>query len=197
MIVVKKNKLILDLCGGTGAWSKPYKNAGYDVKNITLPSYDIYTYVPPNDVFGILASPPCTEFAVSGSRWWKGKDPRLLEEALEIFDACMKMIIKCNPHFWVLENPVGRLKRLRYSVLGEPRLIFHPYEYGDAYTKKTLLWGNFNIPIKNEVEPKYMVSKEGYRYSPIARWFRSNEERQEIRSITPSGFAKAFFEANM
>jgi hypothetical protein len=30
-------KIILDLCGGTGAWSQPYKDAGYTVHNITLP----------------------------------------------------------------------------------------------------------------------------------------------------------------
>ena len=29
-----KEKIILDLCGGTGSWSKPYKDAGYDVKVI-------------------------------------------------------------------------------------------------------------------------------------------------------------------
>ena len=39
------NKIILDLCGGTGAWSKPYVNAGYDVRNITLPDYDVRTYI--------------------------------------------------------------------------------------------------------------------------------------------------------
>jgi ubiquinone/menaquinone biosynthesis C-methylase UbiE len=31
------NKIILDLCGGTGSWSEPYKQAGYDVRLITLP----------------------------------------------------------------------------------------------------------------------------------------------------------------
>ena len=41
------NKIILDLCGGTGSWSKPYKEAGYDVKLITLPEYDVLTYDPP------------------------------------------------------------------------------------------------------------------------------------------------------
>ena len=35
------HKIILDLCGGTGAWSKPYANAGYDVRVITLPDYDV------------------------------------------------------------------------------------------------------------------------------------------------------------
>ncbi len=37
-------KIILDLCGGTGAWSKPYADAGYDVRVITLPDYDITTF---------------------------------------------------------------------------------------------------------------------------------------------------------
>lgn len=31
------SKIILDLCGGTGSWSKPYRDAGYDVRVITLP----------------------------------------------------------------------------------------------------------------------------------------------------------------
>ena len=59
-----KNKIILDLCGGTGAWSKPYQDAGYDVRIITLPDYDVRLYIPPiDDVYGILAAPPCTEFS--------------------------------------------------------------------------------------------------------------------------------------
>lgn len=35
------SKIILDLCGETGSWSKPYKEAGYDVRVITLPEYDV------------------------------------------------------------------------------------------------------------------------------------------------------------
>ena len=41
------DKIILDLCGGTGSWSKPYKEAGYDVRIITLPEYDVRSYIPP------------------------------------------------------------------------------------------------------------------------------------------------------
>jgi hypothetical protein len=40
-------RIILDLCGGTGSWSKPYQEAGYDVRIITLPDYDVRTYIPP------------------------------------------------------------------------------------------------------------------------------------------------------
>lgn len=32
-----KSKIILDLCGGTGSWRLPYKEAGYDVRLVTLP----------------------------------------------------------------------------------------------------------------------------------------------------------------
>jgi len=38
---LNKQKVILDLCGGTGAWSKPYKEAGYEVIVLTLPKYDV------------------------------------------------------------------------------------------------------------------------------------------------------------
>ena len=58
------DKIILDLCGGTGSWSRYYKAAGYDVRVITLPEYDVLTYVPPDNVYGILAAPPCTEFSI-------------------------------------------------------------------------------------------------------------------------------------
>lgn len=60
-----KDKIILDLCGGTGSWSRPYKEAGYDVRVITLPEYDVTSYIAPDNVYGILAAPPCTEFSLA------------------------------------------------------------------------------------------------------------------------------------
>lgn len=39
--MLNSHKIILDLCGGTGSWSKPYKDAGYTVKVCTLPHYDV------------------------------------------------------------------------------------------------------------------------------------------------------------
>jgi hypothetical protein len=70
-----KSKIILDLCGGTGSWSKPYKDAGYDVRVIDLKTgYDIRLFKAPEEtVYGILAAPECTQFAGSGARWWEAK----------------------------------------------------------------------------------------------------------------------------
>lgn len=197
-------KIILDLCGGTGAWSQPYRDAGYDVRLVTLPDHDVRTYVPPANVHGILAAPPCTEFAVSGARWWAEKDPALLEEALEIVDACLRIIDQSRPAWWALENPVGRLRTLRgrelmvaqtcHGILGDhratpkPTLTFDPCDYGDPWTKNTLVWGRFCIPKQNPVP-----ATEFWGWRKLGG---KSERTKRLRSITPPGFAKAFFEAN-
>jgi len=180
-------KLILDLCGGTGSWSKPYKDAGYFVELVTIPFKNVLTYQPPSEeVYGILAAPPCTDFAVSGARWFKEKDQdgRTIG-SMGIVIACLKIIALCQPTFWALENPVSRLS----NWLGKPQLIFDPCDYGDNYTKRTCLWGKFNLPKTNPVEPVPQKENPIWRLPP-------SPERATIRSITPQGFANAFFEAN-
>lgn len=190
-----KEKIILDLCGGTGAWSRPYKNAGYDVRLITLPDCNVLTYEPPNDVYGILAAPPCTDFAVSGARWFKEKDKdgRTIQ-SMSVLIRCLAIIAKCEPVFWALENPVGRIR----AWMGEPTLIFNPCDYGDAYTKKTLLWGNFNQLELSRVTPtpsdRNQIHYPKDENGKAIAW--NSEKCKEIRSITPPGFAKAFYEAN-
>ena len=178
------SKIILDLCGGTGAWSKPYLDAGYDVRLITLPiDVRLVEYI--GAVYGILAAIPCDHFAGSGARWWAGKGQKVLLEALSIADACMRFVALSNPDFWCIENPVGRLSR----YYGKPIFTFHPYEYGDPYQKRTCLWGKFSIPKKNLVEPT-----QGMK---LFRMYGGKSERtKRMRSITPPGFAQAFFEAN-
>lgn len=190
-----KSKIILDLCGGTGAWSKPYVISGYDVRNITSPDYDVRTYIPPDNIYGILAAPPCTDFSGSGAQYWPIKDADgRTEESLSIFDACMSIIKLCNPIFWVLENPIGRLPKLR-PELGKPKMRFNPCDYGDPWTKQTCLWGDFNIPRQDPIDPQFITDAAGRRYMPHHGGGRSKQTKI-MRSITPPGFAKAFFEAN-
>lgn len=189
------NKIILDLCGGTGAWSKPYRDAGYDVRLVTLPEYDVRTYTPPDNVYGILAAPPCDHFSGSGAQFWKQKDlDGRTDDAISIVNACMSIIKKCNPVFWCLENPVGRL----YRWIGKPRMYFNPCDYGDAYTKKTCLWGKFNEPVKNPVEPVFYYYKNGTKRGSYfhVKLGGKSAKTKELRSITPAGFALAFFKAN-
>jgi len=152
------------------------------VRVITLPD-DIRLYIPPENVHGILAAPPCTVFANSGARWPRTDDD--MREGLSIMDACLRIIYTCKPKFWALENPIGKMKR----YLGKPIMYFNPCDYGDPYTKRTCLWGQFTEPIKNPVEPT-----DG---SKLWRMYGGKSAKtKEMRSITPPGFAKAFFEAN-
>lgn len=203
-----KEKIILDLCGGTGSWSKPYKKAGCDVRVITLPKHDVTKWKKDsvilnaiyNKVYGIIAAPPCTQFSFARTN---AKKPRNLNEGMEIVIACLEIIWHCQymikkdtqklPElkFWALENPNGMLK----WFLGKSAYQFNPYDFGDNYKKNTHLWGLFNEPIKNPIKctmPKFdkMKSKD------IHPEMFGKLTRQERRAITPKGFANAFYEAN-
>ena len=194
-----QDKIILDLCGGTGAWSKPYANAGYRVLNITLPDYDVREYVPceeilPN-IYGILAAPPCTMFSLARTR---AKKPRDFAEGMEIVVACLEIIwaVRCDHalKFWALENPMGYLRQF----LGKPAFTFDPCDFGDAYTKKTDLWGYFNLlkinPIGLTPQEKYLCLQNN-RQLPSISDITGNKQSAR-RAITPLGFAKAFYKAN-
>jgi hypothetical protein len=203
---------------------------------ITLPEYDVneaffiadklYFHsdsfedmvVDIKDIYGVLAAPPCTMFSDART---KAKEPRNLQEGFGIVHACLSIIWelqyrtksdqqKYSPlKFWALENPwYGRLK----WFLGNPKFTFSPWEFGDAYKKKTAVWGYFNEPIKtvtdiktvltpeqiekhksnSQVLPKFDYMKSG---DIAPEWF-GKLDRQARRAITPKGFAHAFFKAN-
>lgn len=198
------NKIILDLCGGTGAWSKPYKENGFDVRVITLPVYDVMLY---NEykkfikqVYGILAAPTCTMFSMARTT---AKTPRDLKGGFKLVERCLHIIHDCrlngNLKFWALENPVGYLRQL----LGKPPLTFNPADFGDGYTKKTDLWGYYNFPKKNPVPLTPQAARDcsiNNRVLPeIPKEYilPPDLKRQAVRrSITPTGFANAFYKAN-
>lgn len=182
-------KVILDLCGGTGAWSRPYADAGYDVRLITLPHCDVRIYRPRESIYGILAAPPCTHFSGSGAQYWKIKDAdgRTLADT-QILTACLMIIAMAKPTFWCMENPVGRMNQW----LGKPEMYFNPCDYGDPYTKKTALWGRFNVPKKNPIDPARVCGQGSW----LMKLGGKSEKTKRLRSMTPPGFARAFFEAN-
>ena len=203
-----KDKIILDLCGGTGSWSRPYKEAGYDVRLITLPEHDVLTYEPPDGVYGILAAPPCTEFSVLNCK--AEARERKPEIGMVAVTACLRIIAMCRPHWWALENPVGHLR----EYMGRPALTFQPWEYGDPWTKRTDIWGDFTPPQKlydrwEDVPDKLPLyarpgrGKPNFAYLhksaqaliPQLAWAHPRTDA-DFRAITPPGFARAFREAN-
>jgi hypothetical protein len=164
-------RVILDLCGGSGAWSRPYAAAGYDVRVVTLPALDVRTYAPPGHVWGVLAAPPCAEFSMAK------RAPRDFAAGLETVVACLRVIGLCRPRWWALENPGSGLLR---RWLGAPRDTFQPCDFGDPWTKLTALWGDFRLPVR----------------APVAPRGRMPGETAAARAVTPRGFAEAFCAAN-
>lgn len=208
-------KIILDLCGGTGAWSRPYaEDARFDVKVITLPRYNIFdTIINDNtitffdrvdaremtieksDIYGILAAPTCTMFSLARTT---AKTPRDFEQGMKLVESCLHIIWAVraykgsNLRFWALENPRGYLRQF----LGIPALSFTSDEYGGDVKKPTDIWGYFKIPkkvYKNEGQPLYTkmpTIPQGYILPPDL------SKMAVRRAITNSAFAKAFYRAN-
>lgn len=214
--MIDYDKVILDICGGTGAWSKPYKDAGYTVYNITLPEYNLMKcwkmegekgkflmfrkeskerpFGPPfhlkidiSKVYGILVAPPCTHFSFARQNTKTSRD---IPGAFELVKKCREIIEACalygNLKFWCLENPRGYLAH----ILGKPCFIFKPCEFGNPTNKITYLWGRFNFPkkLKNSVPVPKRKNRESKGYPVTGTKWK--------RAITPPGFANAFFLAN-
>ena len=191
------SKIILDLCGGTGAWSKPYRDNGYDVRVITIPDHDVMTYEPPENVYGILAAPPCTMFSLARTT---AKTPRDFNKAMQVVEACLRIIWTARKRgklqFWALENP----KALLRQFLGKPPFTFDASEFGEDYNKATDLWGYYNEPVKIRGYVRYASTNKNTRKLPTipAEYKRDPDMNTTAikRSITPQGFANAFYKAN-
>lgn len=199
-----QDKIILDLCGATGSWSKPYKDAGYDVRIISLPDYDVTKFhlIDVDKIYGILAAPPCTMFSMART---VAKTPRDLQGAMEIVKACLRIIWEAQYkgtrlQFWALKNPKARLR----WFLGKPALTFNPYDYGDPYRKSTDIWGNFNTelklnPVKLNDKQRKQSQLNSQELPQIPKDYKVDpnmSKRAIARSMTAQGFAQAFFKAN-
>lgn len=199
-------KIILHLCADTGSDSKPYKDNGYEVILVGS-KIGVENFHPPKDIYGIIANPVCLEFSTARSNG-KARNP---EEGMKLVKECQRIISECNPVFWVIENPATGALR---DYLGKPKFIYQPWEFGSPWTKKTALWGKFNIPDKKfkswEDVPKIdgLYTRPG-RGKPSLAFMHKNHKRlirewdcfevdsdMEFRSLCSQKFAKSFFEVN-
>lgn len=212
---IDESPIVISLFDYSGEWSLHYRKAGYRVIQIdTKLGIDIFAWdyraIRKDLVKGILAAPPCTDFTVSGAQYWKKKDEDgTTEISCQLISVVLEIIDYFQPEFFAIENPVGRLRRMlngEYEdgepqiivpdslkgTLAAPALVFNPCDYGDAWMKKTMLWGKFNSPEKNPVQPE--------QYCKQGSWTQllggKSERTKELRSVTPKGFSSAFFAAN-
>jgi site-specific DNA-cytosine methylase len=181
-------KIILHLCAKQGSDSRPYRDAGYDVR-IIGEEIGVQNYHPPENVYGIIANPPCTMFSIARSN---AKIPRNFKIGMFCVEECLRIIwqarYKNKLKFWMIENPRGFLRQF----LGLPVMTYKRCEFGDDGGKFTDLWGYFNPPIK----PYPNRKAERGKYNTESAWFNTIAKSSDARSICSPKFAQAFFKAN-
>jgi hypothetical protein len=142
----------------------------------------------------MIAHPPCTYLAASGSGWLYNSDgSKNLERWIKRSEAIkfVKKLLGCKIKHIALENPVGFIS----TEIRKPDQYIHPYYFGDRISKKTGLWLK-DLPLlekTNEVEPEWIYYKgnKGRRCSPDHYKTAFKINRRHLRSITYQGIADA------
>jgi site-specific DNA-cytosine methylase len=144
----------------------------------------------------IIAFPPCTYLTVTGNRWFNierhgEKAIKRHQDRKEAIDFFL-MFANADCEKIAIENPVGVMS----TEWRKPDQIINPYQFGDAFEKKTCLWLK-GLPC---LEPTIVVEppkrKEFNSGKTMPSWYADawklpKDERAKLRSKTFPGIAKA------
>lgn len=191
---------VLVACEYSGAVRDEFIKLGHDAMSCDLLPTDVPGPHYQGDVFDIIndgwdlmiAFPPCTHLALSGSQWFeaKRKDGRQ-QEALEF----VKILMLAPIDKIAIENPMGVIP----TYIRPYDQVIQPYEFGDPFQKTTCLWLK-NLPkltptkIVQKGKFKEFVSKKGVKKKQPLWYYEaltSKEETWKLRSQTFPGIAKA------
>ena len=174
---------ILESSGGHPEW-----HLQQDVTEILKQKWDM-----------IIAFPPCTYLTVTGNRWFNierygEKAIKRHQDRKEAVDFFM-LFANADCGKIVIENPVGVMS----SEWRKPNQIINPFQFGDAFEKKTCLWikGLPNLEATNIVEPPPRTEFKSGKTMPAwysEAWKLPKAERAKLRSKTFPGIAKAMAE---
>ncbi len=142
---------VVDLFSGLGGFSAAFLDRGWKVYRYDNdPQFeripctllvDVMDMKPSDlpDADMILASPPCVHFSCAAAwRYWEDGRPKPeVQESVNLVNHALALIEAKAPRYWVLENPVGLLRKL----LGLPAVTTYWAAWGMPYLKPTDLWG--------------------------------------------------------
>lgn len=122
----------------------------------------------------MIAHPPCTHLAVSGSRWFNSKK----KEQSQALEFVRRLLFSPIPYI-AIENPVSIIS----SKIMKPTQVIHPWQFGHGEQKATCLWLKGLPPLRptNVVEGR---EQRVWRMPP-------SENRWKERSRTFKGIAEA------
>ena len=125
----------------------------------------------------MIAHPPCTHLAVSGSRHFHRKQ-REQAEALDF----VRLLMDAPIDRWCIENPVSIIS----SAIKPPTQTIQPWQFGHGETKATCLWLK-NLP---RLKPTQVVTGREARVHLMP----PSPDRWKERSRTYQGIADAMAE---
>jgi hypothetical protein len=174
---------ILDCSGGYPEW-----HLQQDVTGLLKQKWDM-----------IIAFPPCTFLTVTGNRWFNierygDKAIKRHSDRKDAVDFFM-MFATADCDKIAIENPVGVMS----SKWKKPNQIINPYQFGDAFEKKTCLWlkGLPELKPTDIVDPPERTEFKSGKSMPTwyaDAWKLPKKERAKLRSKTFPGIARAMAE---
>ena len=182
---------VLVACEFSGIVREAFTSAGHYAVSCDLLPTEIEGNHYQGDVMDIInedwdlmiAHPPCTYLAVSGARWWAGRQQEQ-NDAIEFVRQLMSAPIKRI----AIENPIGKLS----TAIRKPDQIIQPWQFGEDASKKTCLWLK-NLPLL--MPTKIIIKKRYANQTPSGQNnLAPSLNRAKIRSITYSGIAVAMAE---
>lgn len=127
----------------------------------------------------MIAFPPCTHLAVSGARWFKGKEKEQ-EEAL----AFVQLLMDAPIPKICIENPISIIS----TRIRKPDQIIQPWMFGHQETKSTCLWLK-NLP---KLIPTEVMDIRNRNLTPSGQnRLGPSPDRWKLRSKTYTGIADA------
>lgn len=193
---------VLDLFAGLRGWSDPWRDSGHEVFTIDINrQFDVDAYININHVERvidalpwkpdvILASPPCEAFSVMriGTNWNKDNTPKTPKavQGLRNVVSTIEIIRRLNPTYWVIENPMGKLRSLPILSMVDRRHVTY-CQYGETRMKPTDLWGGLPKDFKlrepcKKNQPCHTPAKRGSHNVGSTQEMMSSALRSKIPS---------------
>jgi hypothetical protein len=183
---------ILVACEYSGAVRDAFIKAGHEAMSCDLLPTDLPGPHYQGDVFDVVdypwdlmvAHPPCTDLAVSGSRHFEGKRLSGQQQASASF---FMRLAKLNIPRIAIENPVCIMS----SLWRKPDQVIQPWMFGHLEQKATCLWLK-GLPVltpTNNVKEEMMTLPKNVRER--IHYLPPSPDRWKLRSATFAGIADA------
>lgn len=169
---------------GIEAWSNDIQecSGGRPDRHLKMDALEAIELIKPDL---LIAHPPCTYMSKAGARWMHGGGKINQERLTKAMDAkaFFMRLLNAPVERIAVENP----QPLKIVGLPPHTQAIQPYQFGDPYSKKTLLWLK-NLP---ELKPTNVLS-EYKPYLPSNTGGAKRGQKFMYKSITQKDSSKTF-----